>query len=260
MFFLGIRQLLDDLATTLGPERLILAYLDDIYILSNDPNALEDVQASFASRQPSIQLNMAKSKTTALQEARERGMQLLGSCIGPIAVREHFLEAEIAAEEALLAKLVDLPQQHALLVLRQCLQQNLRHLQRSLQSDHLEHGAMQMLTPRLSFISLHTGLPIPGANATAAETAAFALPAWQKSLITSVLSAGTFFGAIIAGDLADYFGRRITIISGCIIFIVGCNSSGLLFDWSRPHRARSSDLGLRRRFHLGHHYSLHVRD
>jgi SP family sugar:H+ symporter-like MFS transporter len=74
----------------------------------------------------------------------------------------------------------------------------------------------------LSFISLHTGLPIPGANATAAETAAFALPAWQKSLITSVLSAGTFFGAIIAGDLADYFGRRITIICGCIIFTVGC--------------------------------------
>ncbi|GFZ47567.1 High-affinity glucose transporter SNF3, partial [Saitozyma sp. JCM 24511] len=72
------------------------------------------------------------------------------------------------------------------------------------------------------FISLHTGLPIPGANATAAETAAFALQAWQKSLITSVLSAGTFFGAIIAGDLADYFGRRITIISGCIVFTVGC--------------------------------------
>ncbi|RSH85397.1 hypothetical protein EHS25_004793 [Saitozyma podzolica] len=36
------------------------------------------------------------------------------------------------------------------------------------------------------FISLHTGLPIPSANATAAETASFAPPAWQKSLITSV--------------------------------------------------------------------------
>jgi hypothetical protein len=70
IFSLGIRQLLDDLASTLGPERLILAYLDDIYILSNDPNALEDVQAIFAAPQPSIQLNMARSKTTALQEAR----------------------------------------------------------------------------------------------------------------------------------------------------------------------------------------------
>lgn len=139
MFSLGIRALLNDLSTSLGPHRLILAYLDDIYILSNDPNALEDVQAFFSARQPSIQLNMAKSKTTTLQEARETGLQLLGSCIGPTAARERFLEAKIVAEEALLAKLVDLPHQHALLVLRQCLQQNLRHLQRSLRSDDLKH-------------------------------------------------------------------------------------------------------------------------
>lgn len=43
----------------------------------------------------------------------------------------------------------------------------------------------------------------------------------KKSLITSILSAGTFFGALIAGDLADWFGRRTTIIAGCFIFIVG---------------------------------------
>jgi hypothetical protein len=54
MFSLGFRALLDDLATTLGPQRLILAYLDDIYILSNDPKALEGVQAFFSPRQPSI--------------------------------------------------------------------------------------------------------------------------------------------------------------------------------------------------------------
>jgi hypothetical protein len=109
MFSLGIRALLDDLVSTLGPERLILAYLDEIYILSNDPNALEDVQAFFATRQPSIQLNMAKSRAVTLQDARERGMQLLGSCIGPTAVWEIFLEDTIAAEEALLARLVNCP-------------------------------------------------------------------------------------------------------------------------------------------------------
>ncbi|EJT47553.1 hypothetical protein A1Q1_03574 [Trichosporon asahii var. asahii CBS 2479] len=47
------------------------------------------------------------------------------------------------------------------------------------------------------------------------------LPSWVRSLITSILSAGTFFGALVAGDLADYFGRRITIIAGCGVFIVG---------------------------------------
>ncbi|KAF9289850.1 hypothetical protein BGZ74_000654 [Mortierella antarctica] len=44
---------------------------------------------------------------------------------------------------------------------------------------------------------------------------------WQSSLIVSILSAGTFCGALIAGDLADYFGRRFTIILGCAVFIVG---------------------------------------
>jgi hypothetical protein len=60
----------------------------------------------------------------------------------------------------------------------------------------------------------------------------------QQSLVTSILSAGyvksrqycdessltgysTFFGAIMAGDIADFIGRRITIIMGCGIFIVG---------------------------------------
>ncbi|CUM67322.1 uncharacterized protein PRCAT00005015001 [Priceomyces carsonii] len=47
------------------------------------------------------------------------------------------------------------------------------------------------------------------------------LTAWKKSLITSILSAGTFFGSLMAGDLADFFGRRVTIIVGCLVFIVG---------------------------------------
>lgn len=50
---------------------------------------------------------------------------------------------------------------------------------------------------------------------------ATALSASNNSLIVSILSAGTFFGAIIAGDLADFFGRRITIIAGCLVYIVG---------------------------------------
>ncbi|GAA6008744.1 sugar porter family MFS transporter [Rhodotorula paludigena] len=47
------------------------------------------------------------------------------------------------------------------------------------------------------------------------------ISASNTSLITSILSAGTFFGALIAGDLADMFGRRLTIISGCVIYIAG---------------------------------------
>ena len=72
------------------------------------------------------------------------------------------------------------------------------------------------------FIHLFTGLPIPGPNATTAETDAFVIPTPHKSLITSILSAGTFLGALIAGDLADWFGRRTTVIAGCIVYGIGC--------------------------------------
>lgn len=72
------------------------------------------------------------------------------------------------------------------------------------------------------FISLYTGLSYSDRFlANGSSNPAFQLPAWEKSLITSILSAGTFFGAIIAGDLADWFGRRTTIILGCGVFIVG---------------------------------------
>lgn len=48
-----------------------------------------------------------------------------------------------------------------------------------------------------------------------------ALRGSYQSLIVSILSAGTFFGAIIAGDVADMIGRKWTVIAGCAIYIVG---------------------------------------
>jgi MFS family permease len=80
------------------------------------------------------------------------------------------------------------------------------------------------------FIKQYTGLEYPSIkfpDTTSAEykdykTNTFKLPAWEQSLITSILSAGTFFGAIAAGDIADFIGRRSTIILGCLIFTVGC--------------------------------------
>jgi sugar porter (SP) family MFS transporter len=72
------------------------------------------------------------------------------------------------------------------------------------------------------FIHLFTGIPIPGPDASAAETNAFVISSSHKSLIVSILSAGTFFGAVFAGDLADWFGRRFTVILGCFVYGVGC--------------------------------------
>lgn len=42
-----------------------------------------------------------------------------------------------------------------------------------------------------------------------------------QSLIVSILSAGTFFGALIAGDVAERIGRKWTVIMGCLIYILG---------------------------------------
>ncbi|KAK9481393.1 general substrate transporter [Lipomyces japonicus] len=43
----------------------------------------------------------------------------------------------------------------------------------------------------------------------------------QQSEIVSILSAGTFFGALLAAPLADTAGRRIGLIASCGVFVVG---------------------------------------
>jgi len=52
-------------------------------------------------------------------------------------------------------------------------------------------------------------------------TGAKEVSASHTSLIVSILSCGTFFGAIIAGDLADILGRKWTVIYGCLIYMFG---------------------------------------
>ncbi|KAJ5778378.1 general substrate transporter [Penicillium odoratum] len=43
----------------------------------------------------------------------------------------------------------------------------------------------------------------------------------QTSTIVSILSAGTFFGALGAAPVADRIGRRLSLISSCVVFIFG---------------------------------------
>jgi MFS family permease len=48
-----------------------------------------------------------------------------------------------------------------------------------------------------------------------------ALASSHQSLIVSILSAGTFFGALAAGDVSDWIGRKWTVIIGCAIYCFG---------------------------------------
>lgn len=66
---------------------------------------------------------------------------------------------------------------------------------------------------------IHTFQKLPYPPETPASL--FFLSSNNTSLIVSILSAGTFFGAILSGDVADWVGPRTTIIAGCIVFSVG---------------------------------------
>jgi SP family sugar:H+ symporter-like MFS transporter len=47
------------------------------------------------------------------------------------------------------------------------------------------------------------------------------ITASQSAMIVSILSAGTFFGALTAAPVADAIGRRIGLIASSFVFILG---------------------------------------
>lgn len=53
------------------------------------------------------------------------------------------------------------------------------------------------------------------------EKGAPAITASQSSEIVSLLSAGTFFGALTAAPAGDFFGRRLGLMVSVIVFTVG---------------------------------------
>lgn len=69
----------------------------------------------------------------------------------------------------------------------------------------------------MDFVKEHFGHPVP----TDVDTSGFIVPSSQKSLITSILSAGTFFGALIGGGISENIGRRMAIMIFCLVFSVG---------------------------------------
>ncbi|KAK7956895.1 uncharacterized protein PG986_006117 [Apiospora aurea] len=74
------------------------------------------------------------------------------------------------------------------------------------------------------FINLYTGMEYDYVNKMPIGVTKdeFHLSSSMQSLFTSILSCGTFFGALMGGDIADFIGRRPTIIMGCAVFCVGC--------------------------------------
>ena len=49
----------------------------------------------------------------------------------------------------------------------------------------------------------------------------FAITTNEQSLVVSILSAGTFTGALLGAPTADFIGRKWGIVFACLIFSVG---------------------------------------
>ena len=121
------------------PGMDFLAYLDDCSALTTRPGVLSEIDRALRGfpGKAAVQLNLDKSYERTLDDIRATGMRFLGTCVGAESARRDFLSEKIAAQRALLMQLVDLPHQHGLLVLRYSVQQNLRHLARTLDPSGL---------------------------------------------------------------------------------------------------------------------------
>jgi hypothetical protein len=136
-FSLAVRDTVEGLQNMLGPRYLVLAYLDDIFVLAPSDDRYNDVLAHFTRGPCPVRLNPDKCKVFDLREVTTEPIHLLGSCIGSTAARTDFLLGKITGIESDLLNLNQLPNQHALLILRSSIQHKLRHLTRYLPSSDL---------------------------------------------------------------------------------------------------------------------------
>ena len=70
----------------------------------------------------------------------------------------------------------------------------------------------------MDYVKEHLGEDVPKDKD---NPTGFSIPTSRKSLITSILSAGTFLGALAGGAVAEYIGRRLAILLACLIFSIG---------------------------------------
>jgi hypothetical protein len=137
LFSLGLRPYLESLIDHFGPSCLVFAYLDDIFILSSKDDMLATVLDSVDKLDCPVKFNSDKCKTVKLDDLNDSALPVLGSCLGTPSARREFLLDKIQGQEEILERLSLIDHQSALLLLRCCLQHNLRHLLRSLQTDDI---------------------------------------------------------------------------------------------------------------------------
>ncbi|KAG6860483.1 hypothetical protein C0995_010648 [Termitomyces sp. Mi166 len=70
-------------------------------------------------------------------------------------------------------------------------------------------------------IAMKDWLQLFGTFDTSGENLGWYIPTPDQSLVVSILSAGTFFGALLAYPMGDFIGRKWGIIASCAVFSLG---------------------------------------
>lgn len=146
LFSLVMRPFLEKLQEHLGPKYLVLAYLDDIFILAQGGDAEACTHEFIATCTSPVRLNPAKCSTLSLEVIKDNGAKLLGTALGSVQFRDRFLVEKIAQLEHTLNNLSLLPHHHALYLLRHSLQLSLRHLLRTPGSPDLSSAWIRLDT------------------------------------------------------------------------------------------------------------------
>ena len=140
LFSLVMRPKLQQLKTIIANEvqDVTMAYLDDVNVTSNRNDLMVGITDLFNGHD-GLTLNVNKSKCETITNVSTNltGIQVLGSAHGTTEARRAFLTRKIDAVEGHLRRLRDLPHQVALLLLRQCIQPQLKHLLRTMELGDL---------------------------------------------------------------------------------------------------------------------------
>lgn len=134
-FSIGVRPELEAIVEKLQSGDILLAYLDDFYLLSQESGGLEKIVDTFQERGSTLRFNRSKCRVTSIDEAERDGFEVLGTMVGPDHAQRRFLEDHIAKFRVALSAVLTLPSQHALLLLRICVLPRIRHLMRTLDPE-----------------------------------------------------------------------------------------------------------------------------
>lgn len=131
---------------------IVMAYLDDVYVVSTDPIPLDTIQALL--QDAPVTLNPAKCRMCDLRSQDTEGLPVLGSFVGSVTDRRHFLQGKIALFREALQAILLLPRQSTQILLRYSTASILRHLPRTLEPTGLEGEWQDIDTALLSTVRL----------------------------------------------------------------------------------------------------------